>query len=528
MINYFCLVFFLLFQNLYTKSSILVIPFRLSTYIPKIEGSPNVTDLINQYLVRDMFTTIEIGSGTKTQKVTTLISIDESLLTLSNDICKKKSLDSINDLSIVSKTSLDINTYNSDIKNKQYSNYLDSEKKVGILNDSILIYNTLFLSSQPIEYYSEMKKDTKMKINNVFMPIKDKNDKENNKLCAILGIGSSLNIPDKLKNLTQFIFFLKKNEIISDYSWTFKFHTRNEGRLIIGDLPHNYEQNTKFYHEDKIINTNTFSPDDKRLPWSFDFKEIYFYNSNNETINVGKWIKMILMPNIGFIIGEDKYKNLILENYFQELIDKNICILERTNLTKYTENEITFGTTGIYELFHCNKSLINEKKIFPKLNFYEGGLDYTFTFSFNNLFELIDERYYFLIIFPEDLKHPYYKVWYLGLPFYYSNQYVFNYDSNTISIYDQNKTINSTKKKNKKEDKKNFSGGLRITLEVIIGLLLVVIAYFIGKKINEQRKKRANELNDNYEYTSGEENNINGAEDNLIQNNNQNNNRLGF
>ena len=69
---------------------------------------------------------------------------------------------------------------------------------------------------------------------------------------------------------------------------------------------------------------------------------------------------------------------------------------------------------------------------------------------------------------------------------------------------------------------------MRIILEVIIGLLLVVIAYFIGKKINEQRKKRANELNDNYEYTSGEENNINGAEDNLIQNNNQNNNRLGF
>ena len=106
------------------------------------------------------------------------------------------------------------------------------------------------------------------------------------------------------------------------------------------------------------------------------------------------------------------------------------------------------------------------------------------------------------------------------MPFYYSNQYVFNYDSKTIEIYDQDKIINNTKRKDKKEDKKNFSGALRIILEVIVGILLVVIAYFIGKKINEQRKKRANELNDDYEYTYGEENNINGAEDNLVPNSN--------
>ena len=36
-------------------------------------------------------------------------------------------------------------------------------------------------------------------------------------------------------------------------------------------------------------------------------------------------------------------------------------------------------------------------------------------------------------------------------------------------------------------------------IEIIIGILLVLIAYFVGKKINEQRKKRANELTDNYD-----------------------------
>ena len=98
-----------------------------------------------------------------------------------------------------------------------------------------------------------------------------------------------------------------------------------EGRLIIGDLPHNYDIDTNYYNEDKLIKIKTSSPYNKVHPWSFHFKEITF-NSNNETIYVGKWIFTNLVPNIGFIISEDKYKNLILEYYFQKLIDKNICI----------------------------------------------------------------------------------------------------------------------------------------------------------------------------------------------------------
>ena len=35
----------------------------------------------------------------------------------------------------------------------------------------------------------------------------------------------------------------------------------------------------------------------------------------------------------GFIISNDNYKKLILDNYFQELFDKNICVLEKTNIT---------------------------------------------------------------------------------------------------------------------------------------------------------------------------------------------------
>ena len=544
-------IFIFIFFILKCINSILVLPFKINTYTPKIEGKANITDLINEYLIHDMFTTIEIGSGSSSQKVTTIISQEEGILSLSSNICKKKSLQTINDLSIVSGKGLDISVYNLEINNKNYTNYIDDENKIGLINDSILIYNTTFLSCQPIEYDNQKEKDTKIIINNVLMPIKDKNKNDDEKLCGIFGIGSPLKIHSKLKNISNFINYLKKNKIINDYSWTFKFHTKTEGRLIIGDNPHIYESNNRYYNEDKFKKTETYSPTDADHPWSFHFKEINFVNENNETIYVGKWIKMILIPNIGFIIGEDKYKDLIFENYFKELIEKNICILEKTNLTKYSRNEIFFGTSGFYEMFHCDKNLINEKKIFPKLNFIEPNLEYIFSFSFNNLFQLIDERYYFLVIFPEDITHAAYKVWYLGLPFYYSNQFVFNYESKTIGIYDQNTKIDDkdtpkdddddekdspkddekdNKDKNKKDIDKSFSNTLKIIIGIIFGIILLVIAFYLGKQFNDKRKKRVNELkNDDYDYTVGEDNNINEVEDNLIQNKNSDKkNELGF
>ena len=530
--NYFFLLIILFFQ---ISNTLIVLPFIINKYSPKIEGKVNVTDFINQFLVNDMFAKIKIGSSK--DEVTTLISPDESLLSLSSDICKRKSLDLVNDISIVSKKGLDISLYGSDFINKNYSNYLDNENNIGVINDFISLYNSTFLSCQPIDKGSGKELDSKINISKVSIPIKNKNN-NNKELCVIFGIGSPLNIKKEVKSIPHFINFLKQNNIIDNYSWTFKFHSRSEGRLIIGGLPHTYEENTKFYNENKFKTRNTYSPEDLEHPWSFHFKEISFQNSINETIIVGKWIKMILVPNIGFIISEDKYKNLILEHYFKELINKNICILEKTNITKYSKNEIFFGTSGIYEIFHCDQSLNKEKIVFPKLNFVDPELDYIFSFTFTSLFQLIDNRYYFMIIFPEDTRHAAYNVWYLGLPFYFSNQFVFNYDSKTIGIYNQN--IQPGEKESKSEDNKNDgknsqnnenkSNAWRIVIEIIIGILLVLIAYFVGKKINEQRKKRANELTDNYDYTATEENNINGTEDNLIQNNNNSgkNTNLGF
>ena len=208
---YFLFLILSFFHKLGIINSIIVVPFKINSYIPKTEGESNITDLINEYLIHDMFATIEIGCNPNTQKVTTLISPEESILSLSSNVCKKKSLESINDLSIVSQRGLDINSYNSDIINKEYINYLDEGNNIGLINDLVYMYNSTFLSCQPIEYNNKKEKDSKVNINDISIPIKDKNKDNNEKLCAILGVGSPLNvINNKLNIYTKFYKLFEK------------------------------------------------------------------------------------------------------------------------------------------------------------------------------------------------------------------------------------------------------------------------------------------------------------------------------
>ena len=49
--------------------------------------------------------------------------------------------------------------------------------------------------------------------------------------------------------------------------------------------------------------------------------------------------------------------------------------------------------------------------------------------------------------------------------------------------------------------------------EICIGIGLIILAYFIGMKVKEGRKKRANELkDDSYEYISDDNKDINNNE----------------
>ena len=317
-LNIIILLFFL------NVKCLIVIPFRINKYITKEKNIINVTDLINEYLLVNLYTTVEIGNPP--QKITTTLVQEENIFTLSSQLCQEKKLESVSDLSIVSKKGIDLTQFNidnnQDLINSEFKDFLDINKNVGILYQNIFLYNTTFLSSQPIDSINKKgNPDTKMEIKNITMIIKDY--KKGQKLCGRIGIGSQVRLTGgqlKLRYYAPFIKTLKKENIISDYSYTFKFYYRDEGRFIIGAKPHEYENQKNVYSEDRFIKIKSFEPYNVDFPWSIRFDSIYFTDYKNVNHIIQSHLKSYLSPNLGFIIGEEGYKKEIVDIYFKPLI----------------------------------------------------------------------------------------------------------------------------------------------------------------------------------------------------------------
>ena len=123
-----------------------------------------------------------------------------------------------------------------------------------------------------------------------------------------------------------------------------------------------------------------------------------------------------------------------------------------------------------------------------------------------------------MIVFPKTIKDKTDKdIWYLGEPFYKKYPFTINLDAKTIGFYldkhDYYNKNNNTKgidNNNKGNDDKIIEDNnskvkkiLITIIEIIFCVALIIIAYFIGMKVKEGRKKRANELKDeSYEYIS--------------------------
>ena len=157
---------------------------------------------------------------------------------------------------------------------------------------------------------------------------------------------------------------------------------------------------------------------------------------------------------------------------------------------------------------------------FPALIFRSKKLENNFIFKNEDLFEQILDKYYFLIIFKNNIKANSKDSWYLGEPFYRKYTFSIDLDSRTIGFYleqegnyrqanniknnnkiDKNILDNISNNNNNKSNNNMNNKILKYFIEIIIIIVIAFIAFYIGVTIREKRKKRANELKDeNYEY----------------------------
>ena len=125
------------------------------------------------------------------------------------------------------------------------------------------------------------------------------------------------------------------------------------------------------------------------------------------------------------------------------------------------------------------------------LKFIVKNENFTFEIKPEQLWYEYKNKLYYLVLVPRIEKEldPFWK---LGIPFLKNYDLIFDKDSKTLNVYTQKVSY---------ENKTNYMKYLIILfvfVVIIIIVILIVINYNLIKKL--PRKKRANELEDTYEY----------------------------
>ena len=455
------------------------------------------TELINLLFETELYTPIQLGS--EKQKTFGIISLDNQHPILSESNCEKMKLFQ-NNKNIIKKGYV--------ISKSKSSKLLGNGTSYFNMFDYVEVYSEIFsyLNTTLIKENNNNNYET-----SELILVKDNNTKYlNQEKCLSLGMGQFQRAfinPEP----PQFIDDLYNKRKIDRRFWTLKFTDNYNGLLIIGNKPHEYENNTIKYYEDNYTQIYSESFLIYFRIWEIKMKEIYFYNSSKDRIIVNtNNNKFTLLYNFGFIIGSNQYKELIYDNYFEPLINKKICELELSEKTIYNITNYFVNTNGSYFMFICKKDKMkNYINNFPTLYFSHIDYNYIFELTYKELFMNIDNYYYFMIIFPynniyNELSS---QSWYMGLPFLRQYQFIFNSNERTIGFY---KTKNFVESENQKINDKKSNNIWIYFLQILIIIILVVSGIYIGMQINKQRKKRANELkDDDYDYTEENNNEMN-------------------
>ena len=128
--------------------------------------------------------------------------------------------------------------------------------------------------------------------------------------------------------------------------------------------------------------------------------------------------------------------------------------------------------------------------------------------SFNDLFVKINGYLIFLIIFKNDTYSNY--EWNLGSPFLRKYQFAYDFENKQIGYYhDRIKKENNGEDGINHEDKKSSNNIFFVyfgflCLVIILSIILFILGFLFAKQVYDIRKKRAYELNYDYDYKEKE------------------------
>ena len=284
-----------------------------------------------------------------------------------------------------------------------------------------------------------------------------------------------------------------------DLNYTFNYldddYSKVLGNLILGEYPHEFDPE-KYKEEDQISINGVFSLYINKIEFSNPLLNNSNYSEND--------IRLTLRLDSEFIKGSYQYITEVNNTFFKELFENNICRIENVSENIYISVE---------SIISCENSDIMKKKLqyFPTLYFKMKNDNLTFLFNYKELFKLHNNRLYFLFYYTK------YNSWEIGELFFRKYITSFGYDSKTIIFYKSqvddinNKTdiiYSNTDpdvdpSENPKDDKPDKNKTLRMALEIAGGVIILAaigVIIHLVIKLKAHRKKRADELKDDYEY----------------------------
>ena len=386
------------------------------------------------------------------------------------------------------KRSLSYNYIKSSIflNKENLSNFwFDNEKSsTSIISDGEEVFSDI--------YYFDTLNNSIIKVENLRHNTDLRDSKELYK-CGIIGLYHK-NYKIYRNNSINLMEELKSKGVINEYSFTilyneksnlFNEHKGNLGKIIIGESPYIY--NSQFKIEDEVVNPEK--------DWSILINQLISSKMNYTEEN----IEMKINFNTAFIMGSFLYGKEIYNEFFSELIKKNLCKLELLQENIYPIK---------YYVFSCenNEEMRENIKLFPTLKFEIKMNDLYFIFSYVDLFKLFNDKLYFMIIFKIEKQTSNIPRWVVGEIFLRKYLTTFNYDSKMIIFYRSQvneaniKSGNLDEISDSQKDRSLFIN-IRTVFEIIMGIFIFIIFYLFIKRFRNKKRIYANELEDsNYKY----------------------------
>ena len=439
--------------------------------------------------------------------------------------------------------------FKKDNSTKNFYKYFPNNSYSFNLKDNIVLYNSYKTAEDIFTFQSKKNKK-------ILFFLENSTNLINDSYTPIIG----LNIPLVLLGnaCPNFIIDLKNKKLINKLIWSLKYNNKYDGMFIIGDELSVYDSkkypesqySTIYLNSRYIISFDTVFIPEKSYKKNSDLVIIKKFNITDSHINI----------NSGLIIGTKEYKDYIDQYFFNYLVNRSICKIDiinyNTNNTINNNNADKKLLNNDYFVYSCYGRQFtgqtsmrfpstNYYKEFPSLVFSSKRIEYNFEFNYNDLFEIVSDRYYLKIIFRKN-NNNIHEEWQLGEPFYKKFTFSINPNAKTIGFYigkEKSKEsavkINETNSNDdniryddidKKNNNENMNNVIKYIIEILVVIGLILIAYYIGVTVRERRRKRANELkDDNYEYLPEKNKNINEeSKDTKKQQFVELNSRLGF